>query len=139
MLVMTTYSQPGLSVMGAFRWVLSGFHTTGGKSGIRSLVLLLQLPPLFFTWLMLLHGLFLYVKKIFDIEGTLSSIIVYSVLPVLIFVFIPNSVLGRTVFWKCANVLYLWGSSALFIAVYPFVEFIHGKNITLLDYILFQC
>lgn len=130
----------GIERYGSFMgWVKWFSHNWGGRivpQGI--LVLLLQLSPIVFNlfnafaWCVFL----VYVKRIFDIDDIFSSNFVYVLVPTLIFVLIPRDVLAGTVFWKCANVLYLWGSSALLVAVYPVIKCIYAKHITILDYSL---
>ena len=54
----------------------------------------------------------------------------------MLFVFIPKSVLEGTVFWKCANVLYLWGTLTLFVSIYPVICYTFNRNIKATDYII---
>ena len=102
------------------------------------LVLILQMPEIFFhlvdalAWVILL----IYIKRIFDAEGVLPSAFVYVAVSVMIFGLIPAGVLHGSIFWKCANVLYLWGSAAILIGICPLVALYHGRDNTRSDYIL---
>jgi hypothetical protein len=124
------------SIAGWAKWFSQNWGGRIIPQGI--LVLLLQLPPLIFhlvdalVWVLLL----VYVKKIFDVTGLFQEKIFFVLFPSLIFVLIPFSVLSGTVFWKCANVLYLWGSAALLIAIYPAAQLIHQRQVTRFDSII---
>ena len=129
----------GIERYGSFMgWVNFFSHNWGGRvvpQGI--LVLLLQLPDIVFhffdafAWVLLLF----YFRKIFDHEQIFSLRVVYSLVIILIFSLIPFSVLSGAVFWKCANVLYLWGSAAVLVAVYPVNVGIQGNTPKTYDYI----
>ena len=129
----------GIESYGSFGgWIEWFSYNWGGRiipQGL--LVLLLQLPSVAFhllnalAWIILLF----YVKKDFDIEDIFSMRFVCCIFPLLIFTFISSKILTGTVFWKCANVLYLWGSAALLVAVYPLIKIIGCKNITSIDYL----
>ncbi|MCI1306361.1 MAG: DUF6056 family protein [Lachnospiraceae bacterium] len=124
------------SIAGWAKWFSQNWGGRIIPQGI--LVLLLQLSPLIFhfidalVWVLLL----IYIKKIFDVNGLFHERFFFVLLPLLIFILIPFSVLSGTVFWKCANVLYLWGSAALLIAIYPAAQFIHQRQVTRFDYII---
>ncbi len=93
------------------------------------LVLLLQLPDLFFQiinaamWTLLVA----YINKIFNYEKAIikdcSPIIFFFMMLILI----PSSVLRWTVFWKSASVSYLWGTSTALITLWPFVKLSHNN------------
>ena len=131
--------QNGIKRYGSFLgWVDWFSHNWGGRiipQGI--LVLLLQLPPVIFhffdalAWVVLL----VYIKKVFDPDDHFCKGFVYILTAVLIFVLIPDGILNGAVFWKCANVLYLWGSAALLVGIYPVVQFMHDRSITIGNYI----
>ena len=122
-----------------FGWAKFFFHNWGGRViPLGVLVLLLQMPELVFhlvdafAWVLLLN----YMKRIFDSDNRISNNVFFFVIPLMIFVLIPASILNGTVFWKCANVLYLWGSATLLIAIYPFIRQIQGRRIETIDYVL---
>lgn len=129
----------GIERYGSFLgWVKWFSRNWGGRIVPQgTLVLLLQLPPIVFhffdafAWVVLL----VYIKKIFDSEDKFTRGFIYVLAAVLIFVLIPGSVLNGTVFWKCANVLYLWGSTALLLGIYPVTQFMRDGKITICDYI----
>lgn len=123
------------SLLGWGRWFSQNWGGRIIPQGI--LVILLQFPPVVFhffdafAWMILV----IYVKKVFDADGIFRKTFIYCLLPALIFLFIPTTVLNGTVFWKCANVCYLWGSAALLVAIYPLVKLIYDQKITVSDYI----
>ena len=129
----------GIERYGGFSgWVKWFSNNWGGRIVPQGLlVILLQFPPVVFNlfnafaWVLLV----IYIKKVFDADGVFRAGFIYGLIPALIFILIPTGVLTGTVFWKCANVLYLWGSAALLAAVYPLVKFIYGQKITVLDYV----
>ena len=94
------------------------------------LVVLLQMPPIVFGLLNAAAGTLLafYSKRFIDGKHTVSdAAYCFSFMIGLLFA-IPAKILHGTVFWKCANVLYLWGFSALFIALYPFACLLRGEK-----------
>jgi len=102
------------------------------------LVLVLQLPSFIFNLLNTLSWILLviYSQKIFGSENKQKNTYFPFILSGMIFFFIPVAITKEAIFWKCANVLYLWGMASLFIAVYPFVLKYINKDVKVIDYIL---
>lgn len=112
-------------------WCRFFFNNWGGRiipQGI--LVLLLQLPEIIFhildaaMWLVML----IYIQKVFDVNNHVNIYLSCTVSAIMIFTIIPVSVLSGAFFWKCANVLYLWGMAAILVAIYPIVRIINDKS-----------
>lgn len=130
----------GIERYGSFiGWVNFFSHNWGGRiipQGI--LVLLLQTSEIWFhllnasMWFILL----LYICRVFDYEGMWNRKAEFLVLSFSIFAFIPVSVLAGSVFWKCANVLYLWGTAGMLVAIYPFVCIAKGNRYKRCDLVL---
>lgn len=115
-----------------FGWVNFFARMWGGRivpQGI--LVLLLQLPEIVFhlfdafAWVLLL----IYIKKVFDADEMLPFWFVCCAVSIMIFVLIPISVLTGSVLWKCANVLYLWGSAGILIGIYPLIRQLNDRAV----------
>lgn len=102
------------------------------------LVLLLQLPDAGFhfcnagMWAILL----LYTWRNIDTSREIDWKIGIPATFLAIFVFIPVKVLDDSIFWKSANVVYLWGIAAVMVAIYPHIMLLKhrgGKNFRLYD------
>lgn len=125
--------QEGIQKYGSFlnwcKWFSSNWGGRVVPQGI--LVLLLQLPDFVFSFInaVMWVSLLAFSCLIFDIYDSLGFINTSIVMLIAFFSFIPMSILIDAVFWKCALVLYLWGSSALLMAIYPFVLEVRGINI----------
>jgi hypothetical protein len=125
---MESYQQYG-SLIEWIRWFANNWGGRVIPQGL--LVVLLQLPPIFFG---ILNGaaamaLAVFSKRIIDRNGRIpDGAYCFALVLGLLFVF-PGEVLRGTLYWKCADVLYLWGFSALFVALYPFVCLMRGKRI----------
>lgn len=130
----------GIERYGSFAgWVDFFAHSWGGRvipQGI--LVLLLQTSEFWFhfinasMWIVLL----IYICRVFDYEGAWDRKAEFLVLSFSIFTFIPESVLAGSVFWKCANVLYLWGIAGMLVTIYPFVCIADGSRYKRHDFAL---
>lgn len=112
-------------------WCRFFFNNWGGRiipQGL--LVLLLQLPEIVFhildaaMWLVML----IYIHKVFDVNNRINIYLSCIVSAIMIFAIIPVSVLSGAFFWKCANVLYLWGMATILVAIYPIVRIINDKS-----------
>lgn len=128
-----------INVYGSFfKWIEWFSENWGGRvipQGI--LVLILQYPPYIFHILNAIFWLILvvYIEKIYNYEQKSGKYFYYCFILAII-TFIPTNVLNYSVFWKCANVLYLWGMAALMVAIYPsLLSFVgKGKQIKQRDY-----
>ncbi len=102
------------------------------------LVLLMQLPDAWFhicnagAWLVLL----LYTWKGFDAAEAVDWRIGIPVTFMAVFVLIPAKILDDSVFWKSANVVYLWGMAAMMAAIYPFVKALKRRRVKRADYVI---
>ena len=101
------------------------------------LVLLLQLPDIVFQTInALMWGLLLaYIWKIYDYRNSFNTDVALPVSGLVILSIIPAAVLQGAVFWKCANVSYLWGTALSLVAVYPFVISLHGDKESKNDFV----
>ncbi len=101
-------------------------------------VLLMQLPDIYFhlcnagMWMVLLF----YTLRNLDGSEVLDWKIGIPVSFFAVFVLIPLKVLDDSVFWKCANVVYLWGIAAAMAAIYPHVALLKQKKSGKMDYII---
>lgn len=130
----------GIERYGSFAgWVNFFSNNWGGRvipQGI--LVLLLQRSEFWFhfinasMWIVLL----IYICRVFDYERTWNRKAELLILSFSIFTFIPGSVLAGSVFWKCANVLYLWGIAGMLVTIYPFVCIANGNSYKRHDFAL---
>lgn len=107
-----------------FEWIKFWADNWSGRvipQGI--LVLLMQIPDLGFhlcnagMWMMLLF----YTWKDLDCFGAVDLKIGMPVLFFGVFALIPVTVLDDAIFWKSANVIYLWGTATLMAAIFPHV------------------
>lgn len=115
----------GINKYGSFiGWLKFFSQNWGGRvipQGI--LVLILQTPDILFIvinafmWIVLL----LYIVRIYSSRIPIKREYLMGIFLVSIFILIPSYVLKFAVFWKCANVLYLWGTAFSFIALYPII------------------
>ena len=129
----------GIERYGSFAgWVDFFSHNWGGRVIPQGfLVILLQLPDIFFNainssaWVILLR----YVCKVFDFSKTFDRKVEIILVLLLIFTIIPSAVLSTAVFWKCAAVLYLWGTACALIVLYPFVCAINNRSFRRTDII----
>lgn len=102
------------------------------------LVLLMQIPDFGFhlcnagMWMILLF----YTWKILDCRGTVDWKIAMPLLFFGVFALIPVKVLDDSVFWKSANVTYLWGMATLMVAIYPHVALLRGEKYQRRDYVI---
>ncbi len=123
------------SLTGWAKWFAENWGGRIIPQGI--LVLLLQMPAFVFSlfdalaWVILL----VCIRKVFDGNKSFTAGFVYIAVPVLLFALLPGSLLQETVFWKCANVLYLWGAAAILVGIYPFVKDMRGERIRTMDYL----
>ncbi len=115
-----------------FNWIYFWATSWSGRiipQGI--LVWLMQYPDIFFhladagMWIVFLH----YTIRNLDVERVLDQRTAVIGLYGGIFLLIPDSVLSGSVYWKCANVSYLWGTAAMMVAIYPFVLKMNGRNV----------
>lgn len=114
--------QNAISRYGSFKnWVIFfGTHWGGRIIPQGILVLLLQTKEKLFhvfealIWLILLR----YVSKNYDPDGHINRKIAILLMACVTLCLIPMSVLSYAIFWKCANVLYLWGTSLTMAALY---------------------
>lgn len=130
----------GIERYGTFMgWVKFFSHNWGGRvipQGV--LVCLLQVPEIWFhifnasAWLLLI----VYIGRVFDFAGVWNRKVEILLLSFSVFIVIPYGVLNGAVFWKCANVLYLWGTAGTLVVLYPFVCNINGKHYKKFDIIL---
>lgn len=120
-------------------WAKFFYANWGGRiipQGI--LVLILQLPEIVFhlidafMWVIFLG----YANKIYNFELKKNRNLVMILMAVLIFTIVPSSIITGTLFWKCANVLYLWGTALSFVALYPLVCIWLGEEYKKRDIIL---
>lgn len=94
------------------------------------LVVVLQMPNIVFhildalAWVVLLR----YAQLDLDPERRLGNAAVFLGLPVALFTLVPVTVLSGTVFWKCANVLYLWGTASALVALKPVLDVWRGAE-----------
>lgn len=127
-----------------FEWIKFWADNWSGRvipQGI--LVLLMQIPDLGFhlcnagMWMMLLF----YTWKDLDCFGTVDLKIGMPVLFFGVFALIPVTVLDDAIFWKSANVIYLWGTATLMAAIYPHVASLRDQEYQRRDYViaLFAC
>lgn len=125
------YLESGIADCGSlWAWVKFWGTSWSGRvlpQGI--LVGLMQFPPIVFhlvnagVWLLLLWG----TLRCLDRESVLQKGWGMVLLLGSIFVLIPASVLDDSVYWKCANVSYLWGTAAMMAAILPFVRRMEGR------------
>lgn len=130
----------GIEQFGSFTgWASFFVNNWGGRiipQGI--LVLLLQLPGFVFTavdaamWVILL----IYACRICDFGKRFDHRIETVLLAIGIFTLIPAAVLTGAVFWKCANIKYLWGTAGILVAIYPLVCQARNSSYTRKDLIL---
>lgn len=122
----------GIERYGSFIGWVKFFSTNWGGRIIPQglLVILLQLPEIVFhlfdatMWVLLIK----YVCKVFDYKGAFDRKIEFACFSVFVFLTIPAGVLNGTVFWKCANVLYLWGTAGALVMFYPFICVINERE-----------
>lgn len=102
------------------------------------MVLLMQIPDIGFhlcnagMWMILLY----YTWRNLDVFKKTDWKISMPVLFFAVFAFIPVKVLDDSVFWKSANVTYLWGMAAFMAAIYPFTALLQGKKYRRRDYVI---
>lgn len=102
------------------------------------LVLLMQIPDLGFhlcnaaMWMILLF----YTWRNLDCSGSVDRKLGMTVLFFSVFALIPVEVLDDSLFWKSANVTYLWGMAMLMVAIYPHAALLRGKKYRRRDYII---
>ena len=120
-------------------WVAFFFKNWGGRIVPQGfLILLLQLPEIVFhivdasMWFVLL----LYADKLFNEESNIKRPAFMILFAVLIFTMIPTSCIVGTAFWKCANVLYVWGTALAFVAIYPLTCLWRNREIKAVDVIV---
>lgn len=121
----------GIERYGSFAgWVDFFSNNWGGRVIPQGfLVILLQLPDIFFNainasaWVVLL----MYICKVFDSYEILNREVEIILVSLLVFTIIPFAVLSNAVFWKCAAVLYLWGTACTLVVLCPFVCAINNK------------
>lgn len=124
---------------GFIKWIKFFSENWGGRvipQGL--LVIILQFPNIIFTvinaimWIVFLYYIVrLYCDKIPVEKKYIMFFFLVSVL-----VLIPHEVLAGAVFWKCANVLYLWGTAFAFMMLYPLVCEIRNSKYSKADIIL---
>lgn len=101
------------------------------------LVLLLQTKEKLFhvfealIWLILLR----YVSQNYDPDCHIDRKIEILLMAGATLCLIPVSVLSEFIFWKCANVLYLWGTSLTRVVLYPMVQIERGRTYHSRDFI----
>lgn len=114
-----------------WRWATWFSTNWGGRTlpqGV--LVVVLQMPGIVFhvldalAWVVMLR----YAQLDLDPERRLGDVAVFLGLPVALFTLVPVSVLSGTVFWKCANVLYLWGTASALVALKPVLDVWRGAE-----------
>ena len=111
--------QKGIEQYGSLHgWIIFFSNNWSGRiipQGI--LVALLQFPESIFHMINALMWvlLFTYVVKVYDIHRNFDMKKTIITISILTFSVIPKSVLSQATFWKCANVLYLWGSAMMLI------------------------
>ena len=119
-------------------WIKFFSNNWGGRvipQGI--LVILLQLPDAFFNiinasmWVVLV----VYICRVFDPLGVWNREFEIFAVSFLIFTVIPYAVLNEAVFWRCAIVLYHWGTACALIVFYPFICVMNGKKYNKYDII----
>lgn len=131
--------QNAISRYGSFKnWVIFfGTHWGGRIIPQGILVLLLQTKEKLFhvfealIWLILLR----YVSKNYDPDGHINRKIAILLMAGATLCLIPMSVLSDSIFWKCANVLYLWGTSMTMAALYPMVQMERGRTYHTRDFV----
>ena len=101
------------------------------------LVVILQMPPIVF---MILNAtaaavLAFFSKRYVDGNHDVSDASYCFVFTVGLLFMIPQLVLRGTLYWKCADVLYLWGFSALFAALHPCASLLRGRRISIPGFI----
>lgn len=72
-----------------------------------------------------------YVKRDYDAQDQMAEILLYCIVFAAIFTLIPGEVLSESIFWKCANVLYLWGGAGILAAIYPVLRRLNHENVPL--------
>lgn len=103
-----------------------------------TLVLLLQLPDVWFhlcnagMWMALL----VYTWRILGGFRVIDWKIGIPMSFLAVFVLIPAKVLDDSIFWKSANVVYLWGMAAVMAAIYPHATLLKNRKVRRSDYII---
>ncbi len=125
--------QKGLEQYGTI-WGWANFFSKnwGGRIvPLGVLVLLLQIPDYAFAFInAIMWGVLIeHVIKIFDFERKKNGIYLMAVIVTSVFVFIPDDVLAYSVFWKCANVIYLWGTACSFLVIYVCMCVVSGRKL----------
>ncbi len=125
------YLETGIEECGSlFGWMRFWAESWSGRilpQGI--LVWLMQFPPIVFhlvnagVWLLLLWGTLRCLDRDAVLERGWGMVLVLGG----IFLLIPSSVLDDSVYWKCANVSYLWGTAAMMTAICPLVLRLEGR------------
>lgn len=125
------YLETGIADCGSlWAWVKFWGTSWSGRvlpQGI--LVWLMQFPPIVFhlvnagVWVLLLWG----TLRCLDRDAVLQRGWGMVLLLCGIFLLIPSSVLDDSVYWKCANVSYLWGTAAMMTAIFPLVRRLEGR------------
>lgn len=127
--------QEGISRYGGItEWAAFYSQNWGGRvipHGL--LVLMLQMPNYVFSllntiaWMALLY----YVKRDYDVQNQIAEILLYCSVFAAIFILIPAEILSESIFWKCANVLYLWGGAGILAAIYPILYKLNHEDVPL--------
>lgn len=134
----------GIERYGSFSGWVDFFSKNWGGRVIPQgcLVLLLQIPETVFAvinavmWMVLVT----YSVKIFDFDRKCNTIFLFSFIVVAIFVFIPGGIIESTLFWKCANVLYLWGTACSFVVIHAFICELNNRRMSWLQKVaVFVC
>ena len=122
-----SYAQAG-SLIEWIRWFANNWGGRVIPQGL--LAVLLQLPPIVFGLLNAAAATALawLSRRIIDRDGRIPDGAYCFVFVLGLLFALPREILRGTVYWKCADVLYLWGFSTLFAALYPFVCLLRGKN-----------
>ena len=122
-----SYAQAG-SLIEWIRWFANNWGGRVIPQGL--LAVLLQLPPIVFGLLnaAATTALAWLSRRIIDRDGMIPDGAYCFVFVLGLLFALPREILRGTVYWKCADVLYLWGFSTLFAALYPFVCLLRGKK-----------